>query len=570
VRLFGRGDTPAAQRAATLQERLEDAGDDGTARAEADLPPLRDPVALLAHLDVSGRFHRDGRAGRLYHRGMVSLRENRPADSLHVVIDDNRLAAHVDAVSPLTRPTQGTTGYSLRRAILHNVVGMSEDVLSLLRGRQGDHDCVLECEWVAGAAAQTRDEAELLDPRESAWSVQLDARVGGRLDEARLRTALGVVLGPGDGERDVRDVRGPGDGERDVLEVVACRDAGALQAARSRLHTLEIAAADRPPMHAVLARQADGDVLMLNLNHAACDGFGALRVLRAIARAYVGDLDDGALDFLAAADLPVRPAAGQAPPHQRLRKRAVERLRDALSQPTELAADEPSEDPGVGFHTFVLAGVETRRLHAVDPSRAGTNALIAALHLTIASWNRDHDAPGRRIGVLIAANLRPRNWPQETIGNFSLNERVSTTRRERAGARAALKAVGAQVARTERARTGVALIDALRRNGMLGLWAKQSIVVLRPLTTNHIVDAAMLCDLGSVDGAAWFGEDAGEIAELWFSTPSRSPLSVSVGAVTVAGRLHLTLRYPRCLFSDDGARRFAESYAEQLRSVGTG
>lgn len=557
MRLFGRGDTPAQRDAgpATLQERLEDAGDDGTARAEADLPPLRDPVALLAHLDVSGRFHRDGPAGRLYHRGMVSLRENRPADSLHLVIDDNRLAAHVDAVSPLTRPAQGTSGYSLRRAILHNVVGMSEDVLSLLRGRQGDHDCVLECEWVAGAAAQTRDEAGLLDPRESAWSVQLDARVGGRLDEARLRTALGVVLGPVGGERD-------------VLEVVACRDASTLEAARSRLHTLEIAAADRPPMHAVLAQQADGDVLMLNLNHAACDGFGALRVLRAIARAYVGDHDDGALDFLAAADLPVRPAAGTTPAHQRLRKRAVERLRDALSQPTELAADEPGEDPGVGFRTFVLADVETRRLHAVDPSRAGTNALIAALHLTIASWNRDHDAPGRRIGVLIAANLRPGGWPQETIGNFSLNERVSTTRRERAGASAALKAVGAQVARTERARTGVALIEALRRNGMLGLWAKQSIVVLRPLTTNHIVDAAMLCDLGAVDGAAWFGEDAGEIAELWFSTPSRSPLSVSVGAVTVAGRLHLTLRYPRCLFSADGARRFAESYAEQLRSVG--
>jgi NRPS condensation-like uncharacterized protein len=558
VRLFGRAGAGAAQRAdgpATLQEGLEDARDAVTARAPGDLPPLRDPVALLAHLDVSGRFHRDGRAGRLYHRGMVSLRENQPVDSLHVVVDDNRLAAHVDAVSPLGEREQGAPRYSLRRAILHNVVGASQDALWLLRGRQGDHDCVLECEWAPDAAAQTREQAGLLDPRESAWSVQLEARVGGRLDEVRLRAALCAVAGLGGGERD-------------VLELAACRDADALQAVRSRLYALAIAAADRPPLYAVLARQADGDVLMLNLNHAACDGFGALRVLRAIARAYAGDDDDGALDFLAAADLPVRPAARQAPLHQRLRKRAVERLRDALSQPAELAADEPGEDPGVGFRTFVLTAAETRRLHAVDPSRAGTNALVAALHLTIAGWNRDHDAPGRRIGVLIAANLRPRAWPQETIGNFSLNERVLTTRRDRASARAALKAVGAQVQRTERARTCDALIDALRRNGLLGLWAKQSIVVLRPLTTNHVVDAAMLCDLGAVDGAAWFGEDAGEISELWFSTPSRSPLSVSVGAVTVAGRLHLTLRYPRCLFSAGAARRFAESYVEHLRSVG--
>ncbi|MDX6682147.1 MAG: hypothetical protein QOG94_2186 [Solirubrobacteraceae bacterium] len=560
MRLFGRGNAGAPQRAAgpaTLQERLEDAGGAVTATADSELPPLRDPVALLAHLDASGHFHRDGPAGRLYHRGMVSLRENQPNDSLHVVVDDNRLAAHVDAVSPLTGPARGTAGYSLRRAILHNVVGIYEDALWLLRGRQGDHDCVLECEWAPGEASPSREAAGLLDPAESAWSVQLEASVGGRLDEVRLRSALDAVLGPRSATRD-------------VLELVACRDEDELDAARSRLYAMQVATGDRPPLHVLLARHPDGDVLMLNLNHAACDGFGALRVLRSIARAYAGDHDDRPLDFLAAEDLPVRPAAGHAPLHRRLRKRAVERLRDVLSQPAELAADDPGEDPGVGFQTFVLAAAETRRLHAVDPSRAGTSALVAALHLTIARWNRDHDASGRRIGVLIAANLRPQRWQQQTIGNFSLNTRVSTTGRERSGARAALKAVGAQVERYDRARTGIALIEALRRNGMLGLWAKQSIVVLRPLTTNHSVDAAMLCDLGAVDGAAWFGEDAGEVCELWFSTPSRSPLSISVGAVTVAGRLNVTLRYPRCLFSADAAERFAKSYARQLRVVGTG
>ena len=121
--------------------------------------------------------------------------------------------------------------------------------------------------------------------------------------------------------------------------------------------------------------------------------------------------------------------------------------------------------------------------------------------------------------------------------------------------------------RSERERTGTALIAALHRNGMLGLWAKQSTVVLRPLTTNHTVDAALLCDLGAVDGEPWFGEEAGEFAKLWFSVPSRSPLSVSIGAVTVGGRLCLTLRYPRCLFSPAAARRFADRYAARLRAL---
>jgi NRPS condensation-like uncharacterized protein len=191
---------------------------------------------------------------------------------------------------------------------------------------------------------------------------------------------------------------------------------------------------------------------------------------------------------------------------------------------------------------------------------------MAALHMAIGDWNRQHDTPGRRIGVLVPANLRPPRWPRGTIGNFSVTARISTVPRERASAELALHAINVQRARNKRTRTGVALIAGLQRTGLLTMWAKQSTIVLQPLTGNQHVDTAMLCDLGWMDDAPSFGPDAGETKELWFSAPARSPHSLCIGAVATGGRLHLTFRYPYRLFDADAARRFAACY---LGYVGT-
>jgi NRPS condensation-like uncharacterized protein len=317
-----------------------------------------------------------------------------------------------------------------------------------------------------------------------------------------------------------------------------------------------------------LARHPAGDVLMLNLNHAAADGVGALRVLRSVASAYDGHAEPGAtLDFLATRELPVRPASAPRTGLAQARKKAVERLRDMLARPGQLAADEPDDRPGYGFHVIALTADQTREVAGAEPPATSRNVLMAALHLAVGEWNRRHDMPGRRIGVLVPANLRHPQWREDAIGNFSVSARVSTRRRERAGAAAALKAVSAQIARNQRARTGIALIAALERAGLLALWAKQSLVVLQPLTGNHLVDTATLCNLGPMDEAPSFGPDAGETLELWFSMPARSPGSLCIGPVTVGGRLHLTFRYPHRLFGPDAARRFAEVYVEQLRLV---
>jgi NRPS condensation-like uncharacterized protein len=553
------GEAGAEDEPATLQSRLEEEPDDGTGAAGTALvaadQTIADPVALLRHLDVSGHFHRDSRVGRMYHPGMVSLREDVPTDSLHVSVDGNRVMAHIDEVSPLATDAAGESRYSVPRAMSHNLSGMARDLVLLLRGRQGDHRSELNCEWVSGEAAGAAAKAPTLDPKTTAWSVQLEARVAGSLDERRLRAALDAVVGR----------RAP---QRECLEVVECEDDDDLQAARSLLHRTGVPLTTFPPLHAYLARHPAGDVLMLNLNHAATDGFGAVRVLHRIALAYADRGEPAApLDFLACHDLPVRPTAPVQSTVVRTWESASARLRDRLAPHAPLAADEPVHDSGYGFLFVGLTQEQTQYVNGVGCTGANGNVLLTALHLAIGDWNRRHGMADRRIGVLVPVNLRPAEWREDTIGNFSVTTRLSTSRRNRASAAAAQKAITTRAARNRRTRTGIALVAGLERAGMLGLWAKQSRVVLEPLTDHSRVDAAMLCDLERLDEAPSFGPDAGDIVELWFSTPARSPRILSIGAVIVAGRLHLTFRYPHRLFGPDASRRFADCYLAHVWKV---
>ncbi|MCA1693152.1 MAG: hypothetical protein LC733_13525, partial [Actinobacteria bacterium] len=79
---------------------------------------------------------------------------------------------------------------------------------------------------------------------------------------------------------------------------------------------------------------------------------------------------------------------------------------------------------------------------------------------------------------------------------------------------ATVKAVTAQTTRNKRSRTGIALIAALKRAGLLPLWAKQSLVLLQPLTRNRLVDTAIFSNLGWLHQPPWFGACAGETVDL--------------------------------------------------------
>lgn len=118
-----------------------------TSTSTSSTAPSAHP-GLFHALEKSGRFRRDTPLGGILHRGKLSLREVSRSDSLHVIIDGNRISAHVDRVCPLDCETHERTRYSLVRVVAHNLADVVSAGLRRLRGLNGSHHCQLECEMV--------------------------------------------------------------------------------------------------------------------------------------------------------------------------------------------------------------------------------------------------------------------------------------------------------------------------------------------------------------------------------------------------------------------------------------
>ncbi len=546
-----------------------------------------DPDGLTRALEESRRFRRDTATGGFFHRRKVSFREVAPFDSLHVVIDGTRVSSHIDRVSPLNCDPYQAAHYSPGRVLVHSVTAFADDVRLRLPSRArtawspppepANPDRSGGPETITTVAFNVIDDAiHLLDTEAAPWSIQLELRLDGPLDDARLRSAVQAALGRHPMARarkkaSQRTLHGdsweiPTTVDVDPLRIVECPDDESLERARTELQSLAVPLAESPPLRLRLARHHGGDVLMLNVNHAAMDGFGALRVLRSVARAYAGVADPVAeADFSHSRDLPRRLAAPNLPTRLRRQLVLVEKLRDLVMPPARLAGDGASGETGYGFHLSTLPAADTKAL--LDLHHPGTvnDVLLAALHRAIAGWNSERHARCGRIGVLVPANLRPPEWRNEMVGNFSLPARVTTTRRSRRGLQSTLQAVTAQTARKKKTGMGTALIELLGRSNLLPLWAKQAMVMTLPLTGNRLVDTAMLSNLGSLDDVPTFGAEAAAVTEVWFSPPARMPLGLSIGVVTMSGRLHLSFRYRRRLLGPDAARRFADRYLDELR-----
>ena len=406
------------------------------------------------------------------------------------------------------------------------------------------------------------DEAiHLLDVATAPWSIQLEVGVSGRLDEARLRAAIGEALQRHPMARARKKpsrLRRPLDewaitpaAQIDPLHVVDCPDDESLGAARAALQGISVPLTESPPLRAVLARRHDdGDLLMLNVNHAAMDGFGALRVLRSIARAYAGDVDPVApADFRQTRNLPAQLASPRLSVRVRRQLELATRMRDLVAPPARVASAGATDEAGYGFVHTRLSATQTSALTqrgAAKRRPTVNDVLLASLHLAIADWNASHTKPCRRIGVLVPANLRPAEWGKEVVGNFALPARISTTRRQRRTASRALAAVAAQTARKKQVGMGTAMIELLGRTRLLPLWAKRAFVMALPLTGNRLVDTAMLSNIGRLedlsfggglggglgggpDGGHDGGPDGATVDELWFSPPARMPLGLTIG-----------------------------------------
>jgi NRPS condensation-like uncharacterized protein len=317
------------------------------------------------------------------------------------------------------------------------------------------------------------DEAvRLLDSPSEPWSIQLELRVCGRLDESRLRDALGQALlrHPMTRARQ-RPARGDDrqyhweitpEPDLDPLRVIECPHDEALALARTELYSLRVPLAESPPLRVRLARYPGGDLVMLNINHAAFDGFGGLRVLRSTARAYAR-AEDPLPDIELATARQIRSHLATDELRTRAQRLAgvVQKLADLARALARTVPEQGIDRPGYGFQHTSLSAEQTKALYSQAHRGTVNDVLVAALHLAIAGWNGDHGAVTGRISVIVPVNFRPRQWRDEMAVHHVLMTWVSTTATDRHSPKATLEAVTAQTQRIKKTGTGTTLIEVL-------------------------------------------------------------------------------------------------------------
>ena len=283
----------------------------------------------------------------------------------------------------------------------------------------------------------------------------------------------------------------------DALTVVTCLDETALDAARAELQSLCVALAECPPLRVRLVRHRLGDIVMLNVNHAAGDAFGAVRFLRSIARAYAGEADPRPdIDLTASRDLRSLLLARDV--HTRLGRLLLllQKTSDLVTVPARVAKHGGVDRPGYGIHQVRLSLEQTQALNSLGDGARVNNVLVAALHVAIALWNIEHGVRCGRISVLMPVNLRPAHLRAEMVGNFSLMVRVLTTPEQRSLGRVVLT-VTDQVQRMKNGDTLAALIELLARTASLPIWAKRVAPAVLAITGNRLVDTAQLATSAS-------------------------------------------------------------------------
>jgi NRPS condensation-like uncharacterized protein len=414
-----------------------------------------------------------------------------------------------------------------------------------------------------------------LDTEDEPWSVHVEARVQGSLDEARLRRAVTRAMRLHPMARafqrrwrpwhtvyrwqivDTPDI--------DPLSVCACASEEELANARATFLSTRVPLDHAPPLRVLLTRHPGGDYLMVNFNHAACDGVGTLRFLRSVGHAY-SEADEGALpQGLAARDL----ARASAPRTLRQWWDRQVLLHKALrasvsSPPSRLAVEGGTATPGFGFVGRVVDGDLTSCIARAKLAGGTVNdVLLGVLHLAIDRWNLAHGQKTERIGTMMPVNVRAAEVWKETVANITYFVSISTEPEQRATPFEAVSAIVRQTTPIKERGTASALREILFASPAVLLEVKRRLPALLGFGGNRFVDTAVLSNVGRVAEPIQFGE-LGDATELWFSPPCKMPLGLGMGVATYAGRMYLMFRYRHAQFSEAAAARFADSYVETL------
>ncbi|MGH3901750.1 MAG: condensation domain-containing protein [Pseudonocardiaceae bacterium] len=420
----------------------------------------------------------------------------------------------------------------------------------------------------------------LLQETRASWNVQFELGTDHRLDEAGLRhTVLTCCrrhpltrarLTPSQqGETSYRwDIADEVD--LDPFRVVECRDSAALDRLRAELYTPPIALDTTPGFRVVVAQRPGGDLVLLSASHILADGVGALRLMQTIARTYQGEPDPPDPVPLAQA----RDLGSFLSPQTRSEKRArqlegLRRIREAFDPPSRIAVvgGTGRDDFGFVFRTIDIGDITTPGLVQRAPGSTINDVLVAALHLTVQSWNAKHDAPTGRVGVQMPINVRPADRLWDVVSNLTSMVSVSTMPADRADLATATAAVAEQTNEMRRNNRAYGLYDLLDVARKAPLAVKRAVPRLIHLTGDRLVDTSMLSNLGRIPEPPTLAAqpDSGP-PELWFSPPCDPTCSVAIGVATIGQRLSLVARYRYDQFNADAAEEFTDLLITQVAS----
>ncbi|HEX4257639.1 MAG TPA: hypothetical protein VH089_21275 [Streptosporangiaceae bacterium] len=454
-----------------------------------------------------------------------------------------------------------------------------------------------------------------------AWEPNLvlwELHAHGHLDRDLLAEALTAVLGSDSGARRRlaatgrwgrrlywRQAPAPGpyapaadaDGSR-LLTVASWRTPDELEALRQRLFAWPIAL-DQAVVRVVLAVGPSDDALILQVHHTAFDGISSLRLLSAITQAY-RDRAHQARHLHPVPSVPApRPAPATtpdpqpkapappttpatpttsappttstppAPPAPPIPKASVDPKPRRWPGPVTRIAPQAGQPDRPGYGFVLIEDVVARPgTGDFGPRPTVNDLLVAALCLAIDRWNTAHGQASGQISVTIPINGRTASQRWQGDGNLSWLMRVITTPARRASPPRLLASVAAQTrAARDRGRTGGT--DAVSRL-LATAWApvpvkRRAARLIRGLAAPVLTDTSLVSNLGVLPEPPTF--DGSGTEALWLAPPCPMPRGLAVGAVSVAGRLYLSVRYRLALMDQAAAEDFTACFRAAIAEL---
>ena len=420
-----------------------------------------------------------------------------------------------------------------------------------------------------------------LENAEEPSLVALETHTRGHLDRAALEAAVAAVLAADPSARRhlaatsrwSRRLRWEAAASGRLLTVTGWSSPGQLTVLREHLSAWPMSL-NHTAARVVLAVGPEYDVVILQTHHAAFDGISSLALLSAICAAYRDAAGAGIGPQTAP---PPLPGSGPGPspvhppaPQWSRRGQAAAPRRGLPALPgvvTRIAADtaQPAR-PGYGF---VLKSAPLPRpvRHGRGPHPTVNDLLVTALILTVDRWNAAHGRPSGTIRITVPVNDRDPRHRWEGPGNLSRLIRVTANPGQRADAAGMLTHVAAQTrAGKLQPRPGLDAVSRLLAAGWAPAEVKRRTARLaRRLARPVCTDTSLVSNLGVLPDPPSFSGSGQE--PLWLSGPTPMPRGLAVGAVTVAGRLHLCVHYRHALLDSGAAADFTAAYGQALAGL---